>query len=619
MIFTAVLLAYANSLSGPFVFDDIPAIRDNLTIRDWHDLGRMLSPPERTTVAGRPLLNASFALSHALGGGALWAHHAINILIHAVAALALLGLVRRTLRLPMLRSRFGADADWMALATAGLWALHPVQTESVTYLVQRAESLMGLWYLLTLYAFVCGLDSARPRVWWGVAVSACALGMATKEVMVSAPLLVLLYDRTFVAGSFHEAWRARRWWHGGLAATWLVLGGLIAQAGGNRGGSIGFGVGIGWWDHALTQFSTITHYLRLTVWPHPLVFEYEPEWVRGLMDYGPPALVVLALLGITLAGLWRNCALGFCGAWFFAILAPTSLLPAPTQLIVEHRLYLCLAALLGWLVPAAYARMGRRGLVALGFVAVVFGTLTMRRNVDYRSELALWEDTVEKRPRNAFAHGSLANALSRVGRLNEALGHDLEAVRLDPANALLHYDLGVLLGKLGRTPEALDAYANAVRLQPGYADAHNNYAVTLAQAGRRDEALREFETTLRLRPDDAEAHDNFGLLLSELGRGPEAIEHFSAALRLRPGHAAACIHWGTTLARLGRFDEALERYQHAVRLAPQDTGARNKTGLLLLALGRGPEAVAILEEALRIKPGDPETVANLALARSRVR
>jgi hypothetical protein len=210
-IVLAAVVVYGNSLSGSFVFDDVPSIAANPTIRALWPLTGPLSPPVAggVTVGGRPLLNLSFALNYALGGMAVGGYHAINLVLHALAGLVLFGLARRTLLQAGLGVRFAKDSTSLATALALLWTVHPLQTESVTYTVQRAEALCGLLYLLTLYAFVRGTTtSANPWLWLSVAT--CFLGMASKEVMVSAPLMVLLYDRTFVAGSWGEAWR-RRW------------------------------------------------------------------------------------------------------------------------------------------------------------------------------------------------------------------------------------------------------------------------------------------------------------------------------------------------------------------------------------------------------------------------
>jgi len=190
-----------------------------------------LSPPRWSGITGRQLINLSLAVNYAVGGTRVWGYHALNLAVHILAGLTLFGIVRRTLLQPRLRGRFGAAANGLALTTAVLWTVHPLQTESVTYIIQRCESMMGLFYLLTLYCFIRGAASQRPRLWYGLCVTACALGMACKEVMVSAPLMVLLYDRTFVSGSFRVAWRRHGRLLGALAGTWVLLGYLVASGG----------------------------------------------------------------------------------------------------------------------------------------------------------------------------------------------------------------------------------------------------------------------------------------------------------------------------------------------------------------------------------------------------
>lgn len=344
LIVVAALAAYQNSFSGPFVYDDRPAILDNDSIRRLWPVGGALSPPEDTTASGRPLLNLSLALSHALSGREVWGYHALNLLIHVLAGLTLSGVVRRTLRQPVVRERWGAAALPVALAAATLWTVHPLQTESVTYIIQRAESLMGLFYLLTLYGVIRGADSRRPGAWYVLAVAACLAGMASKEVMVTAPAMVLWYDRTFVAGTFRAAWRQRRPLYLALAGTWLQLAWLMASTGGNRGGTIGSGVGIPWLAYGLMQYQAFARCLQLSVWPHPLVFEYGTLWVNRATEIVPYAPVVVAGVAGTAVTLRRWPAVGFLGAWFLGILAPTSLMPGTTQMIVEHRMYLSLAA-----------------------------------------------------------------------------------------------------------------------------------------------------------------------------------------------------------------------------------------------------------------------------------
>mgnify|MGYP001599237801 CR=1 FL=1 len=230
VIAVAALAAYANTFHAPLTFDDIPSITDNPSILQVWPPGKALSPPGGWgfSVSGRPLLNYSLAVNYAISGFEVWSYHVLNLLIHILAGLTLYGLVWRTLRRPPLADRFGSQARSLALVIAGVWTLHPLQTEAVTYIIQRAESLMGLFFLLTLYGFVRSVDSPRPARWRVVAVAACLLGVGTKEITALAPVLVFLYDRTFVSGSFAGAWRKHRGRYLSLVATWLPLLWLLA-------------------------------------------------------------------------------------------------------------------------------------------------------------------------------------------------------------------------------------------------------------------------------------------------------------------------------------------------------------------------------------------------------
>jgi tetratricopeptide (TPR) repeat protein len=533
----AGLAAYAGSFSGPFIFDDGASILGNPTIRHFWSA---LSPPHAggLTVNGRPVLNLSLALNYAVSGEEVWSYHALNLAIHLLAALVLFGIVRRTLaRVP----GPGREAGLLAAAIAAWWAVHPLQTEAVTYVIQRAESLMGLCYLLTLYGFIRYAGFPTPaagaraaRAWAALSVVACLLGMATKEVMVSAPVLVLLYDRTFVAGSFRRAWQARRPYYGLLAATWLLLAGLVAGTGGNRGGSVGFGVAPAW-PYWLSQFGAITRYLRLAVWPHPLVFEYGAQRVTQPGAVLPAAVLVLLLAAGTAAALWRRPALGFLGAWFFAILAPTSLLPGTTETTVEYRMYLPLAAVLAGLALALHQRLGKWGLLPVLAAIAACAVLTARRNEDYRSAVAIWSDTVAKRPENARAHYDLGYALFHAGQPAEAIAEYREAIRLRPDDAEAHNNLGNALAQSGRAPEAIAEYHEALRLHPNYAAAHNNLGNTLAQSGRLAEAVEQFRAVVGLDPGYAKGHRSLAQALADLGRRDDAIAQYQEALRLDPG------------------------------------------------------------------------------------
>lgn len=601
LIIVAALLAYQGSFSVPFLYDDRPAIVENPTIRQLSSLGAVLSPPAEggLTVSGRPLLNLSLALNYALSGTAPWSYHALNLLLHTLNALLLFGILRRRWPLPG------------AFATALLWAVHPLSTQAVTYIVQRAELLMALCYLLTLYTFIRALDSPRPRRWLVLSVVACLLGMTAKEVMVSAPLIVLLYDRTFAAGTFRAALRQRGFYYGVLAATWLVLAALVASTGGDRGGSLGFSGPATAWGYAATECGVLVRYLGLVFWPHPLVFEYETVWARTALAIVPFALVVLALLGATIAGLRRRSAAGFTGACAFAVLAPTSSF-VPMQTMAEYRMYLPLAAVLALVVGAVQAWTPRLLLPLTIVGALGLGALTLQRNADYRSELVLWADTAAKRPASARAHCNYGIALTSAGQFDDAIGELRAATHLQPNFAAARGALGFALLRTGRTREAVDELSAAVQLKPHDARAQNNLGNALLQLGRPTDALAHYTLAAQADPGFAEAFFNQGNALLQLDRVADAIAPYEQALRLAPDDVETLNNLGSALYRTGRIADALSKFERVVQLRPNDAEGYNNLGVVFARLGRFDEARARYEQALRLRPDFANARTNLS-------
>ncbi len=599
-IVAAGLAAYHNSFSGPFVFDDAPTIQDNGTIRHLWPVWDAFRPPHNgSTADGRPLLNLSFALNYAIGGTDVRGYHVVNLAIHLLAGLVLFGIVRRTIAKgsgPEFCNELqnsGPDPFLFAFAVALIWTVHPLATESVTFISDRAESLMGLFYLLTLYCFVKGVRlqtltsaaevnvcSLTPWAWFVPSVLCCFLGMATKEVMVTAPVLVLLYDRTFVAGTFRDALRGRWLVHAGLASSWLLLGLLVRAMGGNRGQVAGFGTAVPWWAYMLTQCRAIVRYLRLAVWPHPLVFDYGRDLVRSPMAVLPQALLLLLLVGCTIVALRRRPVLGFLGAWFFIILSPSSsVVPLASQTMAEHRMYLPLAAVLVLVLLGIWrglAAMGLKGLPFAVFVPALAGILVFRteqRNEDYRTELRLWEVTVRDYPSNGFAHYNLGCSLGKApGRIEEAIAEYREAVRLDPNYSPAHNNLAnALAARPGGLSEAVEEYRAALALNPDSAESHNNLGMALAtRPDGASEAMSEFRAALRIKPDYAEAHINLGIALSAMpGRMADAIAEYEAAIRANPDSIEAHFNLGNALAQSpGREEEGIRQYEEVLRIKP---------------------------------------------------
>lgn len=494
-----VVATFANGVGGEFVFDDEPTILNNRSIRDLGNVGAIFSPPTDATTLGRPLANVTFAVNHAISGPEPWSYHVVNIAIHVGAVLVLFGVLRRVLRRAVWRGSFANDEVWLALMVAGLWAVHPLQTESVTYVVQRVESLAGLFYLLTVYCFLRSVESAQAWRWQLGAVVACLAGAGCKEILVSAPLLVLLADRTWVEGTFREALVRRKWMYAGLAVSWVVLMLLVLGAA-NRSGTAGLGTASSW-QYLLTQCGAIVHYLRLVVWPAPLVFDHGNALVGGLAEVWPQAVGLVVLAAGTVFAIWRRSSWGVAGFWFFAILAPSSsVVPVLTQTVAEHRMYLPLAAVVAAVVFTAYNWFGRTAVVACVMLCAVWGGLSVRRNADYATKISIWADTVEKRPENWRARNNLALALAEKGR----------------------------------AAEAVTEYEKVLVQMPGSVEVRNNYANALVVVGRASDALREIDRVLAAAPGVAELIDTRGVVLAALGRKNEAAECFREALRLKP-------------------------------------------------------------------------------------
>jgi tetratricopeptide (TPR) repeat protein len=656
----AGLTAYANSFRGAFVYDDLDSIADNPFIHTLWPLSEAMSLPminDGATVSRRPLLSLSFALNYQLFGGEPWGFHLVNLAVHIGAALLLFGVVRRTLCLKPFRSRWGDKAAPLALVIALLWEVHPLQTESVTYMVQRAESLMGMLYLLTLYCSLRGFTSDRGKYWLAAAVAACAAGMGVKEVMATAPLMVFLYDGTFISTSYRDAWRRRWRFYAALAATWLVL--LLPQA-------------LGWNDvsedftersplaYALTQPGVILYYLRLSFWPSPLVMDYNWPTAEGLLQIAAAGCVVAALLGATAWGLYRRRWYGVVGAWFFLILAPSSSFVALNQNLEEHRMYLSLAAVVlltviagAWLLqrlPFTARSPFARGAAGVLVVALAAGLTaqTINRNRDYRSQVALWRQNVEDRPTSYVAHQSLglnlflngrvdeaiaqyrrgleynpqyaptwyslANALARRGELPEAIADYRQSLMLDPNNADAHCNLGTMLLQLGKRDEALTHFREATRVDAQHWQGYYNLAMALQGQGKLEAAIQSYRRSLQINPRNWTAHYKLGNLLAEQGRLADAAAHFQRALQINPRDARTHIALGATLQELGQHDQAISHFRQAVAINPSNADAHFNLANALAMQGDLRQAVAHYRQSLLIRPEDADAHCNLGTA-----
>jgi len=673
---------YGRVIHAPFIFDDEDIIVENTSIEHlWPLIGPgntagPLDPPREISTAGRPLVNLSLAVNYYLGERDPTGYHIYNILLHTVAVLLLWGVIRRTLRWEFFGPAIRQMAEPLAIVVALIWALHPLHTETVTYVTQRTELMVSACYLATLYASLRYWDApaGNDRLAWAFAAGAASwLGMGCKEVMVTAPVVVLLFDRTFISGSFAAALRKSWPLHVAIMSGWILL--LALNANGPRAGSAGFRAGLDahiWW---LTQAKVLTMYLRLFFWPWPLVIHYEVPYLTTL-GAAWPWLVPMLLLGLcTLVLVWYRTAVGFALAWMFLILSPTLVVPIVTEIAVERRMYLASAALVALVVvggyhmlcqvwrsapdaaaprPAAVRPMAVVAAIAV-ILAVIYGTVSVRRLAAYESVISLWEETLRYDPQDPTALTNLGVALAAVGRPAEAIPYYEQALRIKPdthdarANlAEAWYDLGLKQLDAGEPAGAIQLFETALHIRPEFPNAHYALAQARAAQGNLTAAAEHYRQAARQKPDYAQAHVSLGVVLMNLGdmagatqafqdatryapnngdariglalayikqnRLPEAQTQLLAALRAEPDRAEAHFELANLLAAQNSLREAVDHYRAATRARPNYVEAWQNLGAALLALGDTTSAIPYLQETLRLQPDNPQARTNLERA-----
>jgi tetratricopeptide (TPR) repeat protein len=578
---------YGNSVTAPFIFDDSVSVVTNTSIRAWSS--RIFAAGREVPTAGRPLVNASMAINYAIGGLDVRGYHLWNIGLHLLCAALLFALARRTLLHPRVPEWLRQRAANVALAIALIWMVHPLNSEVVDYVTERSESMMALAFLATVYVSARAIDSKHRGAWQALAVAASAAGMACKESMVTAPVVVVLYDATLVFNSPVQALRTRWRFYGALAATWLILAALLQT--GARVHSAGFSTGVSPWTYLLNQTVMLVRYLRLAVWPTSLVVNY--GWPRELTlaDVLPDALVIVACLAATAFALWRRPMLGFLGGWFFLTLAPTSsILPIATEVGAERRMYLPLIALvalaligLTWLGE----RLARGPAIAAALVATVatlLGAATMARNQEYASPLGLAETVLARWP-TPSAEAAVGQELAVAGRHEEAIARLRESA---PRFPRAYYHLGGELFNQGRFDEAVPALQEFVRLEPILAEAvpaRTMMGRAFMLRKRWPEAEEQLRMVLTMTSPRDPAHVTaLGFLADTLfaqQKFSQAQAAYVAYLDERPDDAGAVTNLAVSLSALGRLDEAVSAFRRAVEMNPRDAGAQRNLALAL--------------------------------------
>lgn len=627
------LLIYAHTFTGPFHLDDYGAIVGNTAIRNLSEPAEILRYGR-----GRSLTIFTFALNYAVHGDRVFGYHVVNIGIHLANALLLSWLTLLLCRAPLLRNRPEAsEARWIALLAGLLFVAHPLQTQAVTYIVQRLESLAAGFYLLCVALYLTArlqkLAGKSWSGWYAASLAVAVLGGFAKETMVSIAGAILLVEIGLFTPGRGE-WRQTIGRQLPWIAPYLLVGAMVPVARWLASASPGsaaealahvFGSSRlhSRWEYLVTQIRVVAAYLRLTLLPTWQIFDPSVR-ASGTLWEGP-ALGSLALLGLLAAAAvrwlrrWPLQAVGVL--WAFVTILPTSSIVVIFDLMFEHRMYLPLA---GGSVALAAALLGARRLaprrgapstIAVACtiaVVLLLGVLTVRRNLTWTSSRRLWEDTVRKSPWKPRPHINLGSVFNDAGMLDRAVAQLKVALRLNPVSVEALNNLAVAFERSNMPQHQFTALSRAHRLDPRYVTVLSNLGLWYLKRAEFDRAILRFKETLRLVPRHVKALNNLGVAFGRLRLPRHEFAAYQRARGIDADEPEALSNLGQWYVKAGRHDRGMLRLKQALWLVPNEAAYLNNLGTLYGKLGRQARAFAIHRQATAIDPSLPASSANLS-------
>ncbi len=579
LLVTVTVLAYQPAWHGKPIWDDAPHIAKS-ELHSISGLARTWFEPGATQQY-YPLVYTVFWVEHRLWGDSTLGYHLLNILLHASSALLLLVILRR-LALP---------SAWLV---AAIFAIHPIQVESVAWMTELKNTLSGILFLSSVWAYL-HFDRTRSRRWWSLAAGLFVLGLTAKTAIATLPagLLVLLW---WQRGSL--SWKSDIRPLVPFFAVGLLAGLFTAHIERKLFGAEGGEFNFSFIERCLIAGHSLWFHLGKLFWPANLTFMYERWAINQSVwrQYLYPGSMLLLLTGCWLLRRWNRGPLAAL-LWFAGMLFPAlgffNAYSFRYSFVNDHHQYLaCLGMIV--LASATLVWLLRRwrlwgqvpgyllGLALLGMLA----GLTWRQSKMYADMETLWRTTLARNPACWMAHNNLGVVLDMKGQPDEAIGQFREALRLKPDYPEAHYDFGTALVSKGQIDEAISQFQEALRLEPNYAAARYNFAAALLNKGQIDEAIRQYKEIIRLKPHRVKAHNSLGIVLLEKGQVDEAIGQFREALRLKPDDPEAHNDLGAALGMKGQTDEAIGQFREALRLKPDYPEARNNLRNALLQKGK---------------------------------
>lgn len=597
------VVIYSNTLRVPFVFDDLVYIQDNPILREPLNFVRIIA-----FAPSRWIAFFTFALNYYVGHWTTIGYHLVNLAIHVGAAICCYNLVLMTLKTPRLKNRPVKHKSALALLAALIFLSHPVQTEAVTYVWQRVESLAALFYLLSLALYVkyrlhseasTLLDSSSSYVLSCVFAYACAM---TKETAVTLPAVIIVYEVMFFEDFSKRAGQVM------LRSLPFLLLLIVVPVFAHMSPIVTKNLlyesppaGI----YVLTQTRVIATYLRLLLWPVGQNLDYDFPLSESFLEPDVMGSVLLIVLLAAIAILVRRShpliALGII--WFFVTLSPTSSVVSLPDVIFEHRLYLPLVGFAFVLTGIILVSGKRAKIVTAAVIAAILllSTATYRRNTIWQNELTLWQDTVAKSPHKARPRANLAISYINIEEYDRALTELAHAISLKPDYAAAHENAGVAYFHKKAYQPAIDAFETAIELAPNQPSAYYARGEAYRYLEENDLAIKDFQKALSINPSHLSARNNLGLMLAEEGKYLKAINEFETVLRFEPNHKEASFNLARTYTLSGQVNLAIRQYEKLIDLEPRFLEAYHNLGALYLDLLNKPdEAKQCFERALAV-------------------
>jgi tetratricopeptide (TPR) repeat protein len=589
-----VILIYANTLGSPFIFDSRNNIESNPHIRISEiTLNNLADAAFKSNAHHRPLSNISFALNYYLHGYNVVGYHVVNILIHISSGFLLYLFVKSTFSTPALKSRYD-NYLWISFFTAAVWMVHPLQTQSVSYIVQRMNSLAAMFYVLSILLYVrFRLSERRRNKWWLLSgcILAGVLALASKQIAAVLPVFILVYEWYFFR-DLDLKWLKKQipLLIGCFLAVYVL--GLFFLSGDPLNSILeSYKVrDFTLTQRILTQPRVVIFHLSQLLWPHPsrLNLDHDFPLSNSLTDPMTTIfsiIIIAALIGLAIVAARKQRLLSFCILWFFGNLVIESSIIS-LEMVFEHRVYLpsmmfCLA------VALAVCRRVKPvwlQLVVLCVLVALSSLWTYERNEVYSDRITFWQDCVSKSPGKARPYNNLGVAQAERSRHEEAIQNYHKAIELDPRYQDPVENIGLSLAEQGKMEESIAYFRKALEMDPKNYKTLNNLGASLIVLERRQEAIQSLSESLRLNPYHAQAHNNLGVALSQEGRLDEAIDHFSTAVQLDPEYVQALNSLGIILAEQGRYEEAIEHFSAALKVNPGSVKIRQNLEKSLKAM-----------------------------------